>query len=178
MQFLDGEFAEFAGLHNTFALVTEPLERPVRAQPLIWETARPYLYLRGTPDGRLLVGGADVPFKSAVARDVLLPRQVRKIAASYADLFGADLPPIAYAWAGSFAETHDGLPLIGTVPGLSPHLRFALCYGGNGITYAVHAGEMIRAGIEGREHALDPVFGFERLKADLPVGRHRVVADS
>jgi len=112
--------------------------------PLIWETARPYLYLRGTPDGRLVVGGADVPFQSALARDVLLPRQVRRIAAAYRDLFGKELPPIAYAWAGSFAESADGLPFIGAVPGGHPRLRFALCYGGNGITYSVHAGEMIR----------------------------------
>ena len=57
---------------------------------------------------------------------------------------------MAYAWAGSFAETRDGLPLIGRVPGMNPRLQFALCYGGNGITYSVHAGDMIRAGIEGR----------------------------
>ena len=134
--------------------------------PLIWESARPYLYIRGTPDGRLMVGGADVPFKNAAARDLLLPRQVRRLAEQYRDLFGEELPPMAYAWAGSFAETRDGLPFIGRVPGMDPRLQFALCYGGNGITYSVHAGDMIRAGIEGRPHALDDVFGFGRLAAD------------
>jgi glycine/D-amino acid oxidase-like deaminating enzyme len=157
----------FADVNNTFALVTEPLPpgAHVAAQPLIWESARPYIYMRGTPDGRLVVGGADVPFKSAAARDLLLPRQLRRIAASYRDLFDAELPPVAYAWAGSFAETRDGLPYIGAVPGLSPHLQFALCFGGNGITYSVHAGEMIRAGLEGRAHALDTIFGFARAAA-------------
>ena len=49
---------EFADINNTFALVTEPLERRERlaTMPLMWESDRPYLYLRGTPDGRLLVG--------------------------------------------------------------------------------------------------------------------------
>ena len=70
---------------------------------------------------------------------------------------------MAYAWAGSFAETRDGLPFIGRVPGMDPRLQFALCYGGNGITYSVHAGDIIRAGIEGRAHALDAIFGFGRL---------------
>ncbi len=107
--------------------------------------------MRGTPDGRLLVGGADVPFKNAAARDLLLPRQVRRLQEQYAELFGEELPPVAYAWAGSFAETRDGLPFIGRVPGMNPRLQFALCYGGNGITYSVHAGDMIRAGIEGRD---------------------------
>jgi glycine/D-amino acid oxidase-like deaminating enzyme len=157
----------FADINNTFALVTEPLARRewLDTLPLIWESDRPYVYLRSTPDGRLLVGGADVPFKNATARDLLLPRQVRKLAGQYQDLFGEELPPVAYAWAGSFAETRDGLPLIGKVPGMNPRLQFALCYGGNGITYSVHAGDMIRAGLEGRTHELDDIFGFERLGA-------------
>jgi len=162
----------FANLHNTFAVVTEPLSRSELAtMPLMWESARPYLYLRSTPDLRLIVGGSDLPFKNAAARDLLLPRQVRRLAEQYSSLFGEDLPPVAYAWAGSFAETRDGLPLIGRVPGMNPRLQFALCYGGNGITYSVHAGDMIRAGIEGRPHALDDVFGFGRLKTDLSAGR-------
>ena len=131
-----------------------------------------------TPADLKLVGGADVPFKDAVARDLLLPRQVRKLQQQYAELFGAEMPPIAYAWAGSFAETRDGLPFIGRVPGLDPRLLFALCYGGNGITYSVHAGDMIRAGIEGREHPLDAVFGFGRMGTDLSAGRQRGVASS
>ena len=159
-----------ADLNNTFALVTEPVER-AGAMPLMWETARPYLYVRGTPDGRLIVGGADVPFQSAVARDLLLPRQIRRIGAAYQDLFGKELPPVAYAWAGTFAETPDGLPYIGSVPGRHPHLRFAMCYGGNGITYSINAGEIIRAGIEGRAHPLDEVFGFQRSGDGASVGK-------
>jgi glycine/D-amino acid oxidase-like deaminating enzyme len=157
----------FADINNTFALVTEPLARRewLDTLPLVWESDRPYLYLRSTPDGRLLVGGADVPFKNATARDLLLPRQVKKLAGQYQDLFDEELPPVAYAWAGSFAETRDGLPLIGSVPGMNPRLQFALCYGGNGITYSVHAGDMVRAGIEGRAHELDDIFGFARLAA-------------
>ena len=155
---------EVADVDNTFALVTEPLSeaRLARSLPLIWESARPYLYLRGTSDGRIVLGGADVPFKSPAAREALLPRQVRKLASAYADLFGRELPPIAFTWAGSFASTQDGLPYIGRMPGMNPCLQFALCFGGNGITYAVHAGDMIRAGIEGRVHPLEPVFGAGR----------------
>ena len=153
-----------ADIDNTFALVTEPLADAQRAAalPQIWESARPYLYLRGTRYGRVMLGGADVRFKSAVAREALLPRQVRQLAAAYEELFGEKLPPIAHTWAGSFATTPDGLPYIGRVPGWNPRLQFALCYGGNGITFAVHAGDIVRAGIEGREHPLEPVFGFGR----------------
>jgi glycine/D-amino acid oxidase-like deaminating enzyme len=165
----------FADVHNTFALVTEPLPTSERtaALPLIWESARPYLYVRATPDGRLMVGGADVPFKNSAARDALLPRQIRRLQQQYEELFDVELPPVAFAWAGSFAETRDGLPLIGRVPGMNPRLQFALCYGGNGITYSVHAGDIIRAGIEGRAHALDDVFGFGRLGAGSSTHQQR-----
>jgi glycine/D-amino acid oxidase-like deaminating enzyme len=151
-------------IDNTFALVTEPLCDRSRAltMPLIWESSRPYLYLRGTPDGRLLVGGADVPFKNPAARDALLARQVGRLQAKFRDLYGEDMPGIDLAWGGSFASTPDGLPLIGRAPGMHPALLFALCYGGNGITYSVHAGEMIRAAVEGGVHDLDDIFGFER----------------
>jgi len=164
--------AGFADVNNTFALVTEPLARgDLATMPLIWESARPYIYLRSTPDARLIVGGADVPFKNSGARDLLLPRQVRRLEDQYESLFGEALPPVAFAWAGSFAETRDGLPLIGRVPGMNPRLQFALCYGGNGITYSVHAGDLIRAGIEGRPHGLDDVFGFGRMGTDQSSGR-------
>jgi glycine/D-amino acid oxidase-like deaminating enzyme len=167
-------------LHNTFALVTEPLAPDARVSslPLIWESARPYLYLRATPDGRMIVGGEDLPFKNAAARDVMLPRQIRRLVAGYRDLFDAELALVASTWAGTFAETDDGLPFIGSVPGLNPHLRFALCYGGNGITYSVHAGDIIRAAIEGSAHALGEVFGFARSGADFSGGRQRGVAAS
>jgi glycine/D-amino acid oxidase-like deaminating enzyme len=153
-----------ADILNTYALVTEPLTERRRADtlPLIWESARPYIYLRSTPDGRLLLGGADVPFRSAAARDVLLPRQIGKVAARYRELFGEDLPPVAYAWGGSFAATPDGLPFIGRAPGSHTDLLFALCYGGNGITYSLHAAGMLCAAVEGRSHELDDIFGFGR----------------
>ncbi len=172
--------AGIADVNNTFALVTEPVARRewLATLPLIWESDRPYLYLRGTPDGRLIVGGADLPFKSTAARDLLLLRQVKKLAEQFQDLFGEELPPVAYAWAGSFAETRDGLPFIGRVPGMNPRLQYALCYGGNGITYSVHAGDMIRAGIEGRSHELDEVFGFGRLGSHVSTARQRGSADS
>ena len=168
----------FADIHNTFALVTEPLPRRdwLDTLPLVWDSDRPYVYLRSTPDGRMLVGGADVPFKNATARDLLLPRQIGKLAGQYRDLFGAELPPVAYAWAGSFAQTHDGLPLIGRVPGMNERLQFALCYGGNGINYSVHAGHMVRAGIEGRAHELDDIFGFGRLGRVSSTHRGRIGA--
>ncbi len=153
-----------ADVNNTFAFVTEPLAAgdPATRLPIVWESSRPYLYMRTTPDRRLIVGGEDVPFSSTAARDVLLPRQVAKLVAKYRKLFDRDVPPIAAAWAGSFAQTRDGLPYIGVSPKGDRRVSYALCYGGNGITYGVFAGDIVRAGIEGRTHELTEVFGFGR----------------
>ena len=76
---------------------------------MFWETARPYLYVRETADGRVLVGGQDIPFRSAVIRNALIRRQARRLMRRYARLFGEKLEP-AHTWAGHFASTADGLP--------------------------------------------------------------------
>jgi glycine/D-amino acid oxidase-like deaminating enzyme len=161
LRFLDRKVADIV---NTFALATQPLgsRGGAASLPQFWESSRPYLYLRGTRDGRLILGGADLPFKNAAARELLLPRQLSRLARSYEELFGQELPPVAWGWAGSFATTADGLPFIGSIPGGDAQTHFALCFGGNGITYAAHAGDIIRAGIEGRAHPLSGVFGFGR----------------
>lgn len=53
----------------------------------------------------------------------------------------------AFAWAGTFGETKDGLAYIGPQPG--SRLLFALGYGGNGITYSVQAARLLTAHILG-----------------------------
>ena len=61
-------------LHNTFAVVSEPIdlfpEWPGRC--LIWETARPYFYLRSIPEIRVIIGGADSPLAEDHRRDGLI----------------------------------------------------------------------------------------------------------
>ncbi|WMT39817.1 FAD-dependent oxidoreductase [Paenibacillus sp. D2_2] len=50
-----------AELTSSYVIVTEPLKdfRDWYEQSLIWETARPYYYLRTTQDGRIIAGGLD-----------------------------------------------------------------------------------------------------------------------
>jgi glycine/D-amino acid oxidase-like deaminating enzyme len=128
--------------------------------------------VRETADGRVLVGGQDIPFTSAVIRNALIRRQARRLMRRYAKLFGEKLEP-AHAWAGHFASTADGLPFVGSWPGGSDNIVYALCLGGNGMVYAAQAREMIRARLRGDTHALDEVFGFERLSRQniFPAGR-------
>ena len=69
----------------------------------------------------------------------------------------------AFAWAGTFAETEDGLPFFGPHPQHGPRVHFAMAYGGNGITYAMIGATLLRALIERRKHPLAALFSFGRL---------------
>ena len=67
---------------SSYAFVSDPLDdglpHPL-ADTLVWETARPYLYLRGTEDGRLLVGGEDDRIDVPSRRDRRVERKARKL---------------------------------------------------------------------------------------------------
>jgi glycine/D-amino acid oxidase-like deaminating enzyme len=153
-------------LHSTFALISEPIPRfsgwPAN-RCLIWETADPYIYLRTTEDGRAIIGGLDVPFRDPVARDRLVGAKAAALHARFRRLFPRIKFEPAYAWAGTFAKTQDGLPLIGEHP-RHPRTWFALGYGGNGITFSLIAAEMLRDRLRGRPRRADGHFGFGRLR--------------
>lgn len=151
---------------SSYAFVTDPMD-PDMLGPwkttLLWESARPYLYLRSTGDGRLLVGGEDDAIDIPARRDAL----VLKKAARLCKRVGRQLPHIdmtpAFAWAGTFAETVDGLPFFDSHPNQGPRVLFAMAYGGNGITYSMIGASLLRARIEKRKHALAELFSFRRL---------------
>ena len=152
---------------STYAFVSNPVDPEalgVLRKTLVWESARPYLYLRTTLDHRLMVGGEDDAVDAPARRDAQVDPKARKLCQRVARMFQhLPLEP-AYAWAGTFAETDDGLPFFGSHPQHGPRVHFAMAFGGNGITYAVLGAELLRAGIEGRRHALTDLFSFARLK--------------
>ena len=150
-------------LKSTYALISEPLPKIPGwyKQCLIWESGMPYLYLRTTSEGRLIVGGEDEPFVGAKRRDVLISQKTRILEEKFGRLF-PDVPlEVAYAWAGTFGETKDGLAYIGVHPRF-PHAYFALGYGGNGITFSLIAAEIIRDNCLGRKNPDARLFRFGR----------------
>ncbi len=151
-------------LLSTYALATEPLLRTDgwgEDRCLIWETSRPYLYARTTSDGRAIVGGADTPFGSSHKRQRLLERRTAKLQTEFGALFPEIPFGVDWRWAGTFAETEDGLPYIGTARQF-PHAYFALGYGGNGITFSwIAAGILLDLFLE-RDGEDVKLFGFDR----------------
>lgn len=151
---------------STYAFASDPLE-PAQLGALrdgmVWETARPYLYMRATAEGRVLVGGEDDAVDIPTRRDARVPRKVARLLERMAQLAPSLALVPAFGWAGTFAETADGLPFFGPHPALGPRVLAAMAYGGNGITYSVIGAGLLRAHIERRAHPLARLFGFERL---------------
>jgi glycine/D-amino acid oxidase-like deaminating enzyme len=154
-------------MRRTYVIVTDRISPRVRRRlglndVMLWDTERPYHYVRWTDDGRLLLGGEDRPVKQGVGRGL----QFAAAAQELREYFDTILPPlqdvaITGAWEGLFAMTPDGLPYIGPHRRYPRHL-FALGYGGNGMSFASLAARILLEqwrGIESPDHQL---FAFSR----------------
>lgn len=154
---------KIVNLKSTYAMISEKEDKhsSVCEKTLFWNTDEPYLYMRTTEDGRLLVGGEDVDFKNAMKRDLLLGKKKDKLIKTLKKYL-PDLTFIEdFCWCGTFGETKDGLPYIGTHPKF-PDSYFLLGFGGNGITFSVVGAEMIIGLMEGRLDLLSHYFRFRR----------------
>jgi len=151
-------------LVSTYVAVSEPVhEKELWSDRcLIWETHRPYCYLRTTDDNRMMIGGEDIPYKNSRLRDLLLKQKTQRLVKKFGELFpGKSFRP-EMSWCGTFSATDDGLPYIGSYPGRK-NMFFALGYGGNGITFSMIAAQIIRNMIKGTKDDRAGIFGFERL---------------
>lgn len=153
--------------HNrsSYAFISDPLSSAALGcltNTMVWESARPYLYMRTTGDNRLLVGGDDDSQDIAKKRDRKVSKKAEGLAEKVRALFPHLEFDIAFAWAGTFAETDDGLPFFGPIPGQSPRILAAMAYGGNGICYSVIGCELLQAWVEDSPHPLKQLFAFER----------------
>jgi glycine/D-amino acid oxidase-like deaminating enzyme len=135
---------------SSWAMATVPQQPGTlwRDEALIWEDSHPYLYMRTTADGRIVVGGEDDDTVDPAARDAKTPEKIMAIREKMKLVWPQADTSVATSWCGTFGETVDGLPLIGPVPSL-PHVYGAYGYGGNGITFSYLATQMIGAMISG-----------------------------
>jgi glycine/D-amino acid oxidase-like deaminating enzyme len=157
-------------LRHTYVLATNRINTRARrqlgmGQLMLWDTERPYHYVRWTSDRRLMLGGADHPVKPGARRGF----QFADATGELRDYFERLYPALAdvgidTAWEGLFAMTPDGLPYIGPHRWYPRH-AFALGYGGNGMTFAALAARILVEqwhGIVAPDHAL---FAFNRSRS-------------
>lgn len=152
-----------ADLVSTFACVSEEnisINKNLN-DVLVWNTDDPYLYLRTTDDGRLLVGGEDSKVNSALFRQYQKKRKSEKLVQRVKEL----MPKVDFIqdfnWAGVFGTTKDGLPYIGTHPDFQNAI-FVLGFGGNGITFSVQGMKLVKDILSNQQNELLHYYRFGR----------------
>jgi glycine/D-amino acid oxidase-like deaminating enzyme len=154
---------KFVDLLSTFAMVSEVNTQINDEFPdiLIWDTADPYIYMRTTDDGRILVGGEDEEFINPIKRDELIGKKTKKLEKTFHKYFPKANFYTDFSWAGTFGETKDGLPYIGEHKDFK-NSYFVLGFGGNGITFSVIGMKMVSDWLKNQEHSLSQWFKFGR----------------
>jgi glycine/D-amino acid oxidase-like deaminating enzyme len=128
---------------------------------IVWEAADPYLYMRDTPDGRLVIGGEDEDIDLPSYRTQSLARKSARLAAKAESLLpGVTVTP-SRKWTGAFGESCDGLPIIDAVPGM-PCCFTVMGFGGNGTIYSVIASQIMPALLKGRPDRDSGLFRFRK----------------
>lgn len=152
-------------LYSTYATITEQFNTQMKFwkdDAMIWNTAKPYLYIRSVGDNRILVGGRDEKFINRHKQDNLINKKSKLLAKDFCTLFPNVPFTPEFSWAGVFGATKDGLPFIGSYKKLSNSF-FALGYGGNGITFSAVAAEILADIIKGKKNDDAKIFSFERI---------------
>ena len=155
---------KIVALHATFACISEQANEQTvfwKDDALIWNTADPYLYMRTTPDKRIIVGGRDEEFYNPEKRKNLLQQKAKQLSKDFNKVFPGINFTQEFSWAGTFGATKDGLPFIGNYKKL-PNSLFALGFGGNGITFSLIAAEILTDMITGKKNKNAAIFSFDR----------------
>lgn len=153
----------FVKLISTYAIVSEAKPEKYKKfnNLLVWNTEDPYIYLRTTDDGRILIGGEDEAFRDPEKRDSLITDKEQKLLHSFQKYLPLTEFQSDFAWAGTFGTTKDGLPYIGEHKDFL-NTYFVLGFGGNGITFSVVGMEMVSSWLKGEKHKLTEWFRFNR----------------
>lgn len=147
---------------SSYAIATRP-DTPAlwNEDAMIWEASNGYLYARRTIDGRIVAGGGDEDFADPARRDALIETKRGSIDAQLCALTGAETLAIDCAWASSFGSSPDGLPAIGRST-IDPRVWIASGFGGNGITFAMLAADIIASSLAGATDERTAMFAPDR----------------
>ncbi|WP_160725207.1 NAD(P)/FAD-dependent oxidoreductase [Bacillus sp. USDA818B3_A] len=126
-----------ASFVSTYTVTTNPVNdfSSWYNRTLLWETARPYLFMRTTADNRIIIGGLDENTTYPNDRDSKLINKKEKLI----EEFNKQFPDIhvvpEYYLAAFYGGTVDGLPIIGVYDEY-PNSYFLFAFGDNGTVYS------------------------------------------
>ncbi|WP_338471198.1 FAD-dependent oxidoreductase [Niallia sp. XMNu-256] len=126
-----------ASFVSTYTVTTNPVEdfSDWYNRTLIWETARPYLYMRTTKDNRIIIGGLDDNTTSPEDRDSKLIYKKNKLIEEFNNMFPTIKVQPEYYLTAFYGGTLDGIPIIGQYEEY-PNSYFLLAFGDNGTVYS------------------------------------------
>ncbi|WP_445489323.1 NAD(P)/FAD-dependent oxidoreductase [Niallia sp. 03133] len=132
-------------LNRTYAIATSPLSAYPRwkDQCLIWETKRPYFYMRTTCDGRIIAGGLDEEAVEAPSNPAIMKKYGENLLHKIIEHFPDYDIEVDYVYGATFGESSDGLPFIGEHPD-KKNLYYCLGYGGNGTVYSMFGATLLK----------------------------------
>ncbi|KAA0944203.1 FAD-binding oxidoreductase [Sporosarcina sp. ANT_H38] len=165
-----------ADINRSYVIVTEPLDAsPIwHENALIWESKRPYLYMRTTEDNRIIVGGLDEDKPQAPLSNELIMKHGDNLKKQLQALF-PELPiEIDYAYCATFGESLDNLPFIGEHPSKRNHY-YLLGYGGNGTVYSMLGSTILADSMTGKANSDAHIVQLER-SATAKTGGRSVIA--
>jgi glycine/D-amino acid oxidase-like deaminating enzyme len=128
-------------------------------ETVVWEAATPYLYMRSTPDGRLVIGGEDEDIDLPSYRARSIARKSARLVAKMKKLIPDSKFSVSHRWTGAFGESEDGLPIIDAVPNM-PNCFTVMGFGGNGTIYSVIASQIVPRLLKGRPDKDADIFRF------------------
>ena len=147
-------FGKIKGMNiqRSYALVTRPIPNfeGWYEKALIWETARPYLYLRTTVDKRIIIGGLD-DRKAKAPSEKKIQKHTKKLLDELHELFPQYDIKADYLYGASFGKSKDSLPFIGQHPE-RPNHYYLLGLGGNGTVYSMLGSKILADLVMGREN--------------------------
>lgn len=145
-------------MNRSYVIVTDPVDSlsDWHERFMLWETARPYLYIRTTNDNRIIAGGLDEELRTPLLSEGHLHNRSVRLLADLHALFPNFSPQVRYQWCATFGESADGLPWLGEDPD-RPNQHYCLGYGGNGTIYSMLGAHIIR----------DRLLGVHNSVADL-----------
>lgn len=133
---IDLKKEKLVSFSSTYTVTTKPLHLTTwHNRTLIWETARPYIYMRTTADNRIIIGGLDDSTTYPEDRDSKLKHKTELLIEECNRRFPSIHAEAEFANAAFYGGTVDGLPIVGMYDEYS-NCYFLFAFGDNGTVYS------------------------------------------